>query len=98
MTDTVVKALGAEWHAGCFVCVVSPSQGVMDVGFEISKLTVRIGMFGPVPGWAVLSPWRVRGSSMREVRGAEAEGVSGAELDLACSLSFPPLPSKYCVR
>lgn len=23
VTDTVVKALGAEWHAGCFCCVVS---------------------------------------------------------------------------
>jgi hypothetical protein len=23
VTDTVVKALGAEWHIGCFVCVVS---------------------------------------------------------------------------
>ena len=23
VTDTVVKALGAEWHASCFVCVVS---------------------------------------------------------------------------
>lgn len=23
VTDTVVKALGAEWHQGCFVCVVS---------------------------------------------------------------------------
>jgi hypothetical protein len=23
VTDTVVKALGAEWHVGCFCCVVS---------------------------------------------------------------------------
>ena len=23
VTDTVVKALGAEWHTGCFVCIVS---------------------------------------------------------------------------
>ena len=26
VTDTVVKALGAEWHVGCFVCVVSFSS------------------------------------------------------------------------
>jgi hypothetical protein len=23
VTDTVVKALGSEWHVGCFCCVVS---------------------------------------------------------------------------
>ncbi|KAJ4314824.1 hypothetical protein N0V94_006265 [Neodidymelliopsis sp. IMI 364377] len=26
VTDTVVKALGSEWHIGCFCCVVSPPQ------------------------------------------------------------------------
>lgn len=30
VTDTVVKALGSEWHVGCFVCVVSFPSPVHD--------------------------------------------------------------------
>lgn len=43
VTDTVVKALGAEWHVNCFVCMVSDdsswargSEGKANVGQECS--------------------------------------------------------------
>ena len=38
VTDTVVKALGSEWHMGCFCCVVSPCVGTTVFGMKTNEL------------------------------------------------------------
>jgi hypothetical protein len=37
VTDTVVKALGAEWHMGCFCCMVSPSISTLGMRRMLTK-------------------------------------------------------------
>jgi hypothetical protein len=51
----VVKALGAEWHAGCFCCVVSNSF----LPSSLPKTNEKSGMLWAIRRRPILPPRRI---------------------------------------
>jgi hypothetical protein len=72
VTDTVVKALGAEWHMGCFCCMVGHRSSIM-----MNPIANNVpGVLWSFPGRTILPPWRVAGPCLRAVRGEKVESLS----------------------
>jgi hypothetical protein len=73
VVDTVVKALGAEWHQGCFCCMVSLSLSFDSEGVWYTN--DKPGMLRPLRRRALFPARREPRSRVRALRGAAAQGV-----------------------
>lgn len=78
VTDVVVKALGSEWHANCFCCLVSEFPDIRrPTTYQENDNADYLftGMRRRVRGWEILPSGREPGSGVCEVRGEAAEGL-----------------------
>ena len=72
--ETVVKALGAEWHEACFCCTVRKTYHRLTQRRGV-LLIFQAGMRSPIYRWALLSERLESRPSLRRLRGTEAQGV-----------------------